>query len=33
MERSKIVETCREVIYECVPDMDISTIYSDWNVK
>ena len=22
MDRSKIVETCREVIYECVPDMD-----------
>ena len=22
MDRSKIVETCREVIYECVPDME-----------
>ena len=29
MERSKIVETCREVIYECVPDMEGTPRYAD----
>ena len=29
MERSKIVETCREVIYECVPDMEGTPLYED----
>ena len=29
MDRSKIVETCREVIYECVPDMEGQPLYED----
>ena len=29
MERSKIVETCREVIYECVPDREGTPLYED----
>ena len=29
MERSKIIETCKEVIYECVLDMEGTPLYED----
>ena len=29
MDRSQIAETCKEVIYECVPDMEGKPLYED----
>ena len=29
MDRSQIAQTCREVIYECVPDMEGKPLYED----
>lgn len=29
MDRSQIAATCKEVIYECVPDMEGKPLYED----